>query len=73
MNLIVDFKKYDTENDWTYGFSDDDLQELSEEAVKDNRYMSEYLANHGFTVYNTSTEREQILAQIVKDVKSNLV
>jgi len=70
--LVSDFKKYDTEDDWTYGFSDDDLKEVSEDAISFSRYMSDYLAKHGFTIYDTSTDREQILDQIVEDIKTEV-
>jgi len=71
--FVDDFKKYDTEADWTYGFSDDDLRELSDDFVEDNRYFSNYLLQHGFTVYDTSSERESVLGQIIEDIKSLLM
>jgi len=71
--FVDDFKKYDTEADWTYGFSDDDLKELSEDFVEDNRYFSDYLLQHGFTVYDTSRERGSVLDQVIEDVKSLLM
>jgi len=67
--LISDFKKYDTKDDWTYGFSDDDLREIAEEAVDDSKYMYDYLTKYGFTIYDTSTEREQVLNQILACLK----
>ena len=70
--FINDFKKYDTEDDWTFGFSDDDLRELSEDAVEDSRFMSDYLVKYGFSLYDTSTEREQVFVQIIKDIKSQI-
>ena len=71
--FVSDFKKYDTEDDWTYGFNDDDLREVSEDAVSFSRYMSDHLTKYGFTVYDTSAEREQVLNQIIEDIKSELV
>jgi len=68
--LISDFKKYDTESDWTYGFSDDDLREVSEDAISFSRFMTDHLTKYGFTIYDTSNDREQILDQIVEDIKS---
>jgi len=64
-----DFKKYDTEDDWTYGFSDNDLKEISEEAVAYSRDMTDYLTAHGFTVYDTSSDREKIFDAIVREIK----
>ena len=71
---VNDFKKYDTEDDWTYGFTDDELREYaSQEAIPFSRSMTDHLVKYGFTIYDTSTEREQVLDQIVEDIKSKLV
>jgi len=71
--LVSDMKKYDTEYDWTYGRSDDDLKAIAQDNITFGRYMTDYLAKYGFTVYDTSTEREQVLEQIVEDVKLKLL
>jgi hypothetical protein len=65
-----DFRKYDTEDDWTYGFDDDELREYaSQEAIPFSRSMTDYLLKYGFTIYDTSTERAQVLNQIAEDIK----
>jgi len=71
--LISDFKKYDTEDDWTYRLNEDDLREVAEDALSFGRSMSAHLVKYGFTVYDTSLDREQVLNQIVADIKSGLV
>ena len=71
--FVSDFKKYDTEDDWTYHFNNDDLREVSEDAISFSRSMSDHLAKYGFTIYDTSKEREQVLDQIIEDIKSKLV
>lgn len=71
--LVSDFRKYDTEDDWTYNFNDDDLREVSEDTILFSRYMSDYLEKYGFAIYDTSMDREQVLDQIVEDIKSKLV
>lgn len=71
--FVSDFKKYDTENDWTYNFNDDNLREISEDAISFSRSMSDHLVKYGFTIYDTSMEREQVLNQIVEDIKSKLI
>lgn len=68
-----DLRKYDTEDDWTYSLDDDDLREVCEDAVSYSRSMTDYLVKYGFTIYDTSTERKQVLDQIVEDIKSKLV
>ena len=70
--FVGDFKKYDTEDDWTYGFSDDDLREISEDELSFSRLMTDHLVEFGFTIYDTSTDREQVLDRIVNDIKTEL-
>jgi len=71
--FVRDFRKYDTKDDWTYEWSDEELREYAvSRAIPFNREMTELLANHGFTVYDTSVERERVLAQIICDVKSQI-
>ena len=65
-----DLKKYDTENDWTYGLDDEALRGISEDALPWSQKESDYLSKHGFTIYDTSTNREQVFAQIINDIKS---
>jgi len=71
--FVSDFKKYDTEDDWTYQFNDDDLREVAEDAVSFSRSISEQLGEYGFTIYDTSADREQVLEQIVEDIKAKSV
>ena len=69
--FVCDFKKYDTEDDWTYEWSEDELKDyVVSRAIPFNRKMADVLAKNGFTVYDTSIDREQILSQIINDVKS---
>ena len=67
-----DLKKYDTEDDWTYSFNDDERRKFSEMSVAWNREMTDYLLKYEFTIYDTSTEREQVFVKIIDDIKSNL-
>jgi len=71
--FVRDFKKYDTEDDWTYGWSDEELREYAiSRALPFNREMTELFTKYGFTVYDTSIERERVLAQIIYDIKSQI-
>jgi len=70
--FVNDFKKYDTEDDWTYNFNDDDLKDVSEDAISFSRYMTDHLVRYGFTIYDTSTEREKVFDKIIEDIKSKL-
>ena len=67
--LVSDFKRYDTDADWTYGFGDDDLMEVSKDVLMFSQSMSDDLARRGFTIYDTSNNREQVFAQILENIK----
>ena len=67
-----DLRKYDTEDDWTYGFDDNELRKFSEMSVAWNREMTDNLLKYGFTIYDVSTEREQVFDKIIDDIKSKL-
>ena len=71
--FVRDFRKYDTKDDWTYHFSDDELREIAEDAISFSHSMTTHLVKHGFTVYEMSKEREQRLNQIMDDIKSQLL
>jgi len=69
--FVRDFKKYDTEDDWTYEWSDEELREYAiSRAIPFSREMTDLLMQYGFTVYDTSIEREQVFDKIIKDIKS---
>jgi hypothetical protein len=42
--FINDFRKYDTEDDWTYGFDNDELREYAiKEAIPFSQSMTDHL------------------------------
>ncbi|MCL1863859.1 MAG: hypothetical protein FWF78_09870 [Defluviitaleaceae bacterium] len=68
--LVADMRKYDTVDDWTYGFDNDELKKVAEENISFSRYSVNYLPKYGFTIYDTSIEREQVFGQIINDIKA---
>ena len=69
---VRDFKKYDTKDDWTYNLSEDELRDyVTQDAIPFNRAMTEYLTKYGFTIYDTSTERESVLDKIIEDISNS--
>ena len=71
--FFCDFRKYDTEEDWTYGLNDNDLREISQEAVWYSQTMTKNLTKYGFTIYDTSSGREQVFDKILEDIKLKLL
>ncbi|WP_291503379.1 hypothetical protein [Acutalibacter sp.] len=66
---IHDFKKYDTADDWTYNLSEDELREyVTQDAIPCNQEMTDSLEKFGFTIYDTSTERERVFDRIIEDI-----
>ena len=63
-----DLRKYDTKDDWTYSFDDDELMGLCEVLVSHSQEMYDYLEKYGFTIYDTTIEREQVFERIIDDV-----
>ncbi|MCL2404363.1 MAG: hypothetical protein FWC92_02320 [Defluviitaleaceae bacterium] len=67
--LVCDIRQYDTKHDWTYSLSNDELLKLAEENISYSRHVSDYLVQYGFTIYDTSLEREQVFDRIINDIK----
>lgn len=65
-----DLRKYDTEDEWTYHMGDEELRQFSEMSVSFNREMTAYMRKYGFAIYDTSTDREQVLEQIIEGIKT---
>ena len=69
-----DLRKYDTEDEWTHSLNDNELRELiSRDLIPSNQIMADHLMKYGFTIYDTSTERERIFDEIVEDIKPKSV
>ncbi len=72
-DFFLDLKKYDTEDEWTYGMDDNELKELiSRDFIPSNQSMTGQLIKYGFTIYDTSTNREQVFDEIIEDIKSKM-
>lgn len=71
--FISDFKKHDTVDDWTYNFRDNDLKEISQDAIEFSKSMTNHLREYDFKIYDTSKERDSVFAQIIKEIKMGLV
>lgn len=68
-DFFNDFRKYDTPDEWTYNLDDNELNEISHEAVSYSKSMTNDLIKFGFTIYDTSKNREQVFNKILEDIK----
>jgi len=73
-DLRRDIKEYDTEKDWTYRLTNDELNNFCKESVeRHNKYFAEKFDEYGFMSYDVSYERDKVLNKIVSDMKNQLV
>ena len=63
-----DLKRFDTEDDWTYSLSEDELRAVAEDMVEFNSEMLGKLSDHGFDIYDTSNDREAVFEEIVRKI-----
>ncbi|MCL2518069.1 MAG: hypothetical protein FWF15_05845, partial [Oscillospiraceae bacterium] len=61
------------EYDWTYSFDDNKLKEIAEDNISFSQETTDYLMKYGFTIYDTSADRERVLDKIVEDIKREAI
>jgi hypothetical protein len=64
-----DLRTYDTADEWTYDMTDEELMAFSEMSVAFNGEMTAYLRKYGFTIYDTSFDRERVFDRIIDDIR----
>ena len=65
-DLYKNIKKYDTEDDWTYWCSEDELMGNVRYFIERNQYFNQKLIQYGIKTYDTSFDREKVLNDIVQ-------
>ena len=60
-------KKYDTEKDYTFYKSDDELREGAEYIVEQSVLMKKQCKKYGLPYYETAREREQVFQRFLKE------
>ena len=60
-------KKYDTEKDYTFYKSDDELREGAEYIVEQSLLMKSQCEKYGLPYYETAREREQVFQRFLRD------
>ena len=64
-DLYNNMKKYDTEDDWTYWCSDEELRGNSTYFVERNKFFNDKFKEYEIISYDTSFDREEILNEII--------
>ena len=68
--LFNDIRKYETEDDWTCGISDDELKSHVVASIEYSRSFYDEYQKFGSIIYDVSNNREQVLERIINDIKS---
>ncbi len=64
-DLFQNIRQYDTEDDWTYYVSDEQLNEFCEQFMERNRFFNENFEKYHILTYDTSINREEVLSEIL--------
>ncbi|MCL2015705.1 MAG: hypothetical protein FWG68_05600 [Defluviitaleaceae bacterium] len=59
-------RKYDTEKDYTFSYSDEEIREGCEYIVEQSKLMKEQCQKHGLPYYETAKNRKTVFEQFVQ-------
>ena len=68
-DLFSTIRKYDTEDDWTYYLTDEQLEEYCEQYIKINNYFNDKFKKYNIMSFDTSNNREKVLTEIVNSLE----
>ena len=62
-------KKFDTEKDYTFFDSDEEIKEMCKNIVKESKYIKNECIKYGLTFYETTKDRDIIIKKFLKELK----
>lgn len=68
-DLYNNMKSFDTEDDWTYWCSDEELSGNSSYFIERNKFFNEKFKEYGIVSYDTSRDREEVLNNIINSIE----
>lgn len=71
--FYLNVKKYDTEDDWTYYCSDEELKDNINYFIKSNKYFSEKFKDYKIKTYDVSKNRQLTYNKIVEELTQNKI
>ncbi|MBQ9012039.1 MAG: hypothetical protein IJ094_00385 [Bacilli bacterium] len=69
--MYSNIKKYDTEDEWTYYLSDEDLKGDINFFIERNKFFYEEFLKHNIKYYDTSISREDAFNSAIRYFKNN--
>lgn len=70
--MANDIKKYDTEIEWSYGLSKEDILEKCQKYKIRSEKQKMECKQYGLKFYDTSYHREEVFEEIMQDLKKEL-
>jgi len=67
--LFETIRAYDTEDDWTYYLSDEQLREYCGRYIAKNRFFDEKFREYNIPAYDTSYDRTAVLTDITEHLE----
>lgn len=68
----TNIRKYDTENEWTYYLSDEELLSYCKNLKNENDRLKNIIKNEDIMYYNTAFDREKVFERIILDLKPKI-
>ena len=68
--LFKSIRKHDTEDDWTYYMTDEQLMEHCAFCIRRNTFFRKKFQEYGIPCYDTSKDRETVLKQVVDSLQN---
>ena len=69
--LYQNIKKHDTEDDWTFWLTDEDLMKEVNGIVIKNQFFREQFEKYHIKSYDTSHDRDTVLEKIIMELRDN--
>lgn len=66
--LFENLKNYDTEDDWTYYCSDEELKSNTDYFIENNKYFAKKFKDYEIQTYDVSKNREAVFNEIIKKI-----
>ena len=67
--MYENIKKYDTEDDWTYWCSDEELKGNIKYFLDRNKFFNDKFNEYNIKTYDTSFDRDKVLKKIISSLK----
>lgn len=71
--LATNIRKYDSEKDWTYGKSDDEILEYAKRCIEQSKINQKECEKYHIKFVETSMKREEVLEGLVEEIEKEIV